>query len=515
MPTLYALLKTHKFNATQLSSTSDILSQCKLRPIVSCCGSPTEKLAWVATTVLSPLLNYVPSHLKNIHSHLEDLSNLSSSELCGLSFFTADVTSLYTNIDIMSCVQSVIDMAEEHWDELDTWGLTLTDLHRILEFVFTNSFFVFNNRLYKQLVGLFMGCKPSPIGAIIRVFMFEKHSIYVDIYFITNPVSKFYKRYVDDAGSLARSKEEAEAMLQLISNQDPSGLLKWELDYPEPGQFTPFLDTEIKIEADGTLQYRYYRKPQKKNITLHVNSHHPLSTKIETVKNFYKTAKICSTPEHTVSSQQKIDNLLQNNGYTNPREFSTQRLPKPRGQLSSSKLVCLKLPYISEQLSHEIRQFVVSHDIPIRLILTPGTKLKDLVCSSRPYDKRRCSITNCIICPLLDSNKYDCTVRGCIYKVTCNLCCMSYVGETYRECHDRFLEHRRAATSPATYPEEALAEHYKNCHPGSGANLRFEILDRANGTVRRKILESYYIFKLKPEINNKDECKLLERFLVK
>ena len=394
-------------------------------------------------------------------------------------------------------------MAEEHWDELDTWGLTLTDLHRILEFVFTNSFFVFNNRLgrlYKQLVGLFMGCKPSPIGAIIRVFMFEKRSIYVDIYFITNPVSKFYRRYVDDAGSQTRSKEEAEAMLQLISNQDPSGLLKWELDYPEPGQFTPFLDSEIKIEPDGTLQYRYYRKPQKKNITIHVNSHHPLSTKIETVKNFYITAAICSTPEYVVSSQQKIDNL-QNNGYTNcnPREFSTQRLPKPRGQLSSSKLVCLKLPYISEQLSHEIRQFVVSHDIPVRLILTPGTniiyiyiyKLKDLVCSSRPYDKRRCNITNCIICPLLDSTKYDCTVRGCIYKVTCILCCMFYVGETYREVRDRLLEHRRAAISPANYPEEALAEHYKNRHPGCSANLKFEILDRANGTVRRKILWSW------------------------
>ena len=150
---------------------------------------------------------------------------------------------------------------------------------------------------------------------------------------------------------------------------------------------------------------------------------------------------------------------------------------------------------------------------------------EDFKCS--PYDNNdltepkvsrgrfRCNITNCIICPLLDSTKYDCTVRGCIYKVTCISCCMFYVGETYREVRDRLLEHRRAAISPANYPEEALAEHYKNRHPGCSANLKFEILDRANGTVRRKILESHYIFKLKPEINNKDECKLLERFLVK
>ena len=128
-----------------------------------------------------------------------------------------------------------------------------------------------------------------------RVYRFEKRSIYTDNYFLTNPIRLFYGRYVDDAGSLTKSKQEAENMLQLISDQDPGGLLKCEIDYPAPGQFTPFLDAEIMIDTDGTLHHKYYRKPQKKNITLHLASHHPTNTKIQTVKNFYQTAATCSS----------------------------------------------------------------------------------------------------------------------------------------------------------------------------------------------------------------------------
>ena len=117
---------------------------------------------------------------------------------------------------------------------------------------------------------------------------------------------------------------------------------------------------------------------------------------------------------------------------------------------------------------------------------------------------------------IVNIDKYDCSIKDIVYKVTCKLCFQFYIGETYREAHDRFSEHRRAANSPSTYPDEALADHYNNFHSKSKADLSFEILEtRLSGTVRRKIREAYYIYNLKPEINNKEECKLLERYLVK
>jgi len=104
LPTMYILLKTHKFDASSISVDTDITQTCKVRPIVSCCGSPTEKLAWICTQILSPLLKFVPSHLKDTHTHLEQLSSLTQEQLKGLKFCTADVTSLYTNINILGCV---------------------------------------------------------------------------------------------------------------------------------------------------------------------------------------------------------------------------------------------------------------------------------------------------------------------------------------------------------------------------------------------------------------------------
>ena len=43
---------------------------------------------------------------------------------------------LYTNISIQYSIDAVIELAEEHWDELDTFGLTLVDLQKIMELVF-------------------------------------------------------------------------------------------------------------------------------------------------------------------------------------------------------------------------------------------------------------------------------------------------------------------------------------------------------------------------------------------
>ena len=191
----------------------------------------------------------VPSHLYNIFTHLDILAKLPNDELKDLQFFTADVSALYTNLNVAECINSVMELVEEHWDSLSTYDLTRVEIRSILEVVLENSFFTFNKRLYKQVVGLFMGCRPSPPVAIIRMYRYERSSIFIDTYYISNPVRYLYKRYVDDAGSLARSKEEAVDMLDLIANQDPDRLLKWEVDYPDnPEQFTPFLSTEMRVD---------------------------------------------------------------------------------------------------------------------------------------------------------------------------------------------------------------------------------------------------------------------------
>ena len=70
-----------------------------------------------------------------------------------------------------------------------------------------------------------MGCKESPLLAIIRVYTFEKRALYVDQHYISVP----YGRYVDDAYIIASSLEEAECMFNQISEMDPDNRLQWEI----------------------------------------------------------------------------------------------------------------------------------------------------------------------------------------------------------------------------------------------------------------------------------------------
>ena len=107
----------------------------------------------------------------------------------------------------------------------------------------------------------------------MRVYAFERRSLYIDPHFLPM-VSRIYVRYVDDAGTVAKSCEEANAAFSCIASQDPDGRLGWEIDFPEShADWTPFLDTQIRIDKDGKLHTKFYRKEQKKHITLNLNVH--------------------------------------------------------------------------------------------------------------------------------------------------------------------------------------------------------------------------------------------------
>ena len=93
-----------------------------------------------------------------------------------------------------------------------------------------------------------------------------------------------------------------------------------------------------------------------------------------------------------------------------------------------------------------------------------------------------------------------------------------YIGETSRTAHERLMKHNRCAANPGKYPDEAPSQHYDTFHPGTSLDLVFlvfSILDKELSTVKRKIKEAFYISNEIPSINKKDECVVLERFLVK
>ena len=153
------------------------------------------------------------------------------------------------------------------------------------------------------------------------------------------------------------------------------------IDFPKsPDEFTPFLRTSVNVDHEGNINYRYYRKTQKKNITLHAKSHDPLRTKVEVAKNFYKTAeKSSSSVDLAEQSKSLVDKLLLCNGYTDPRTFIKTHIPTPNmSYISMEEKVCLKIPYVSEFVSYEILRYIRKRKLPMNVIFTPGNKLRDI-----------------------------------------------------------------------------------------------------------------------------------------
>ena len=120
-----------------------------------------------------------PCHLRDIHLHLEYLRSIPSDELKGNKFFSADISSLYTNLSIEGSIKNILELTNEYKDKLDLLGMNLRDVEELvlLELGLGNAFFTYNNRMYHQKRGLFMGYLPCPKIAVIQVYSFRRQSI--------------------------------------------------------------------------------------------------------------------------------------------------------------------------------------------------------------------------------------------------------------------------------------------------------------------------------------------------
>ena len=140
-----------------------------------------------------------------------------------------------------------------------------------------------------------------------------------------------------------------------------------------------FLDTEVRIDNQGGVSSRYYRKPQNKGVTLNAKSHHPTSTKEAVVNNYYNTANIVSSgPDEREYSINLVDKLLIKNGYNKPSQMIKPK--KQQAKKETKRLATLTLPYTSDKDANRIRNYIKSNKMPIRPVFTPGKTLAQTFC---------------------------------------------------------------------------------------------------------------------------------------
>ena len=244
----------------------------------------------------------------------------------------------------------------------------------------------------------------------------------------------------------------------------------------------------------------------------------------------YKTANdVSSSPANKIHSEKLVDDLLINNAYDKStlekiKHASKSKRKKKKSSISDNggTKSTLKIPYLSDQCTARIKNAAKKHKIPIRVVSTPGLKLKNILTSSRPLDKPKCPNNNCITCKALKGSG-KCNDQNIIYHMNCEMeTCLpirrgNYDGETLRETHDRFDEHYRQAknTTGKSYVDKPWAKHYQKYHPNcESPKICIEVVGRASTTIERKIREARAILKNNSDLNDKNEQSDIRRFLV-
>jgi hypothetical protein len=206
-----------------------------------------------------------------------------------------------------------------------------------------------------------------------------------------------------------------------------------------------------------------------------------------------------------------VDELLKNNGYNNRvlEQIKTRNKNKiPKKKKNTGKSSTLKMPYLSDQCTAKIKRAAEKYKLPVRVITTPGLKLKNILTASKA---------------LKTTSNGKCTDSNVIYHMNCEkkkcqpINIGHYDGETYRPTHCRFTEHYRAAKNPSakSYLNNPWAKHYKQHHPGcKEPEIGLKIIARATTTNERKIKEARVILKNNSDLNDKNEQTDLRRFLV-
>jgi hypothetical protein len=212
----------------------------QLRPVVSCINSfPSIFSTWLDFQ-MKKLLHLIPSYMKNSTDLIKDLQTINLP--AGAKLFTADATSMYTNIDTTTGLQRFRNLFNTYKDSIPTTfskDLFLTTL----EIVMNNNIFSFGDTFWLQLQGTVMGTPAAPLYSIITYGYHENTQVLNR--FQSNLI--YYKRYIDDIfGVWVDSPNTSWSEFEQALN--PFGQLRWNFEKPTTSK--TFLDLQINISKE-------------------------------------------------------------------------------------------------------------------------------------------------------------------------------------------------------------------------------------------------------------------------
>lgn len=443
-PAIYGLPKIHKPNVP-------------LRPIVDYTRSPLHSLSGYLHSVLRPLVGRTSTYVKDSADFVDKIRNVTLD--CEDIMVSFDVKSMFTRIPVdyaVDCCRSAL----KNDDSLPArTPLEADDVCRLLDFCLRNTYFSFNGSFYKQVFGTAMGASVSVSCANIALEALEEEALAT-----FQPAPKLFLRYVDDCFSIIRREDVVPFLEHLNSFQST---IEFTVEEEVNGRLA-FLDVDVARTASG-LSTSVYRKPTHTGKYLHFDSAHPIGQKRSVATSLFNRAyRLCSTSDARRAELKRVTQDLIGNGY--PSRFiktEERRAADPSARATTTKKRA-SLPYargVSESLSR------IFQDYEVKVCHIPSSKLKQQLV--RVKDR-------------LEKERYP----GVVYKIPCQDCQASYIGET-GNFKRRLQQHRNDVAKRHTI-SNALAEHSEktgHCLDWQSAS----IIEKEKKLSSRLLIESFCI----------------------
>ena len=476
---LYGLPKIHK---------PDFCHKFQFRPIFSACNTPSFKLAKFLVPILSPLTRnqYTVDNSSEFARKLKEFSN------AGSYFMTSfDIENLFTNVPLTETIDICLSKLFPNQDSL-VIGLSRKLFKSLLELSVLNSFFMFNNRFYKQIQGLGMGLPLGPTFANIFMCHHEQN-------WLGNCPDDFkpvlYNRYVDDTFVLFKDPSHAPLFHNYINSMHPN--IRFTVDR-ECQNHLPFLDCNVNRKTN-CFDISVYRKNTFSGLGLSFFSFCSFNFKVNSIKTLLARAySICSTYQNFHEELVFLRNFFKNNGYpiilfeNCINKFLDKKYSDSNSDDSSPlEKQYISLPYfgsqsnkLKQELSSLLQKFFPNKSFHI--ILVNPFKIGNFF---RYKETLPSSLRSCVI-----------------YNYCCPQCGSEYVGSTARTLGCRISEHKgvsyRTGARLSQPSHSAVRAHSEQCDVRI-RDEHFKILDTfPSSNMVLRILESLHIFHKQPKLND-------------
>ncbi len=512
------ILNNISSNTTPFFS-SNFPTDLSSRPIVSNKRYFTSRLSIFLNDILKPFLTQIPSHLKDTFSFLDWLpSSLNSHS----SFFhTADVSSLYTNINNAFGIKAV-DHFLTNFPDLVKFPKHF--INSSISLLLNNNFFSFHHSVFQQIRGVAMGTNMAPTYAnLVMGYLELQVSLHPSVNNLTRShLSLFYKRYIDDIFVIwhptLQSFQHILSLFTLISSDI-------KIISSLPSNTISFLDVTVVLLSNSNIHCDIFYKTTNNFSYISFTSHFPKHTKINVAYNlFSRINKIVSYTPWKMFRYFQLFLILRYLNY--PATLLFDCISKSISNPIKSPPIEHKpiIPYITSDPSYfhkHVKPFLLNlclfnpkynkFKFPV-VQKRPLNILSFLKTSTKTKNVSPCNHSRCLTCSIFLSfcsniilnntsiifnSSMSCTSSFVIYVLFCH-CNAFYIGKSEKPFHIRMNSHRHQLTHDTNDQTLPFIRHVKSCSNSITCSL---IHQCPKIPLNLTLTEKYFIKLLNPPFN--------------